>query len=157
MAFVVTDFKHGGIQALTSGRNRLSNPKTFRFGLAAAFLLASAPALAQVYSWKDPATGQGRLSNFAPPWYSRGELVSGPRVVASVGDRVIDDTALPYEDRLLLFGKPKDQGDRQRLEKQPGAATAPEESRRPDRPQATNRLPVDKTARRGQTAANNGS
>lgn len=81
---------------------------TIRFGLAAALALAAATAIAQVYSWRDPPTGQSRISNVPPRWYSRGEQVRGPRVVATIGDKVIDDTSLPYEQRLQLFGKPKD-------------------------------------------------
>ena len=95
-----------------------------RFGLAAAIALACAPALAQVYSWKDPVSGQSRFSNIAPSWYSRGENVSGPRVIATLGDRVIDDTALAYEQRLLLLGKSKDYVDKLRLQKQQGPANA---------------------------------
>lgn len=100
--------------------------RAVRIGLAAAIALACTPALAQMYAWKDPASGQSRFSNIAPPWYNRGESVSGPRVVATLGDRVIDDTALAYEQRLLLLGKSKDYIDKLRLQKQPepGARTA---------------------------------
>ncbi len=94
------------------------NPTALGFGLAAAIALACAPALAQVYSWKDPASGQSRLSNIAPSWYNRGENVGGPRVIATLGERVIDDTALAYEQRLLLMGKSKDYVDKLRLQKQ---------------------------------------
>ena len=90
--------------------------------LAAAIAPACTPALAQVYAWKDPASGQNRLSNIAPPWYSRGESVSGPRVVATRGDRLIDDTALAYEQRLRLLGKSKDYVDKLRLQQQQGPA-----------------------------------
>jgi hypothetical protein len=102
----------------------LIHSTALRFGLAGAIALACAPALAQVYSWKDPASGQSRISNIAPPWYHRGEIVSGPRVVATLGDRVIDDTALAYEQRLLLLGKSKDYVDKLRLQKQQGPADA---------------------------------
>jgi hypothetical protein len=90
--------------------------------MAATIALACAPALAQVYSWKDPASGQSRFSNIAPPWYNRGESVSGPRVIATLGDRVIDDTALAYEQRLLLLGKSKDYVDNLLRQKQQGPA-----------------------------------
>ena len=93
-----------------------------RCGLAAAIVLACAPALAQVYAWKDPASGQSRLSNIAPPWYNRGEFVGGPRVIATLGDRVIDDTALAYEQRLLLLGRSRDYVDKLRLQQQQGPA-----------------------------------
>lgn len=98
------------------------NSTALRFGLGAAIALACAPALAQMYSWKDPASGQSRFSNIAPPWYHRGESVSGPRVVATLGDRVIDDTALGYEQRLLLLGRSKNNADKLRLQKQPAPA-----------------------------------
>ena len=116
----------------------MRNSTTLCFGLAAAFALAGEPARAQVYSWKDPATGQSRLSNIAPPWYSRGENVSGPRVIATLGARVVDDTALAYERRLLLLGKSKDYVDRLRLQRQPGADA---------------RRPADQTASRGLSDA----
>ncbi len=135
----------------------MRNCKTFCFGLAAAFVLASAPALAQVYSWRDPATGHGKISNIAPPWYSRGEAVSGPRVIATVGDRVIDDTALPYADRLLLSGKTKDQIDKLRPEQQHGSAAAAEPKREAAASRATGRRPADETATREPSSKNTGS
>jgi len=100
----------------------LINSTALRFALAAAIALTCAPALAQVYAWKDPASGQSRFSNIAPPWYNRGESVSGPRVIATLGDRVIDDTALAYEQRLLLLGKSKDYVDKLRLRQQQSPA-----------------------------------
>jgi hypothetical protein len=102
----------------------LIDSTALRFGLAAAIALACAPALAQVYSWKDPANGQSKFSNIAPPWYNRGESVSGPRVIATLGDRVIDDTALAYEQRLLLLGRSKEYADRLRPQKPHGPADA---------------------------------
>ena len=107
-----------------------------RFGLAAAIALAGAPALAQVYSWKDPASGQSRFSNIAPPWYHRGENVSGPRVIATLGDRVIDDTALGYDDRLRLSGRPKEQNGKLQPQKQPVAAAPEPPKRKADKPPA---------------------
>jgi hypothetical protein len=89
----------------------LKNVKISCIGLAAALALATAPAIAQVYTWREPATGQSKFSNLPPPWYSRGETVRGPRVIATIGDRVIDDTSLPYEQRLLLSEKPKSKAD----------------------------------------------
>lgn len=89
--------------------------------LAAALLPAAAPARAQMYSWREPATGQSKLSNIPPAWYIRGEPARGPRVVATLGGRVIDDTALPYEERLRLAGKPQESNGRP----QPPRAQAP--------------------------------
>jgi len=70
-----------------------------------------------MYAWKDPNSGQSKFSNIAPPWYHRGEQVSGPRVIQTLGGKVVDDTALPYERRLLLSGKSQDYIDKLRLEK----------------------------------------
>ena len=75
--------------------------------LAAVLLLLSIPAWAQVYAWTDPGTSAKKLSNLVPPWYSRREEVSGPRVVVTLGGAVIDDTALEYQQRLRLFGPPQ--------------------------------------------------
>jgi len=108
----------------------LRNCKSFCFGLAAVLVLASAPARAQMYSWKDPATGQCKLSNLAPPWYNRGEVVGGPRVIATAGGQVIDDTALPYAERLLLLGKPKEQAGTPRPERKQESAMVPEPMRK---------------------------
>ena len=132
----------------------MRNCKTFCFGLAAAFILASAPALAQVYSWKDPATGGNKISNLAPPWYSRGGVVNGPRVVATLGDKVIDDTALPYEERQLLFGKPKDQLDKPRPEPQHESAAAPGFEREAGATRAA--VPAQETATREPSGKNKG-
>jgi hypothetical protein len=126
----------------------LSNSKALLIGLAAALLLAAGPAPAQVYSWKDPATGQSKFSNVPPSWYSRGEIVSGPRVIATVGRKVIDDTALPYEDRLLLSGKPRDTIDKLRLQQQPQASATQDQDREPARTQGNISRPADKTATR---------
>jgi hypothetical protein len=125
----------------------LTDPKTYRFGLTAALLLAASPALAQVYSWKDPTTGQSKFSNIPPPWYSRSNIVRGPRVVATIGDRVIDDTALRYEDRLLLSGKSREYIDQLRLQK----------SQQPPGTQDDNRRPADTTWNRAGNARNRGS
>lgn len=99
----------------------MKNFKPLCLVLAAAFLFLSELACGQVYSWKDPTSGQTRFSNIAPRWYSRGENVSGPRVIQTLGGKVVDDTSLPYEDRLLLSGKSKDSVERP----QPPQATRP--------------------------------
>jgi len=118
----------------------LKNLKTLCIALAAAFSLVGNVAYAQVYSWKDPDTGHSRFSNIPPPWYSRGEIVSGPRVIETLGGKVVDDTALPYEDRLLLSGKSKDYIENLRLQK----ATA----------SRTRQDPVRKSANSGAEAPN---
>jgi hypothetical protein len=41
-------------------------------------------------------------------WYRRTEAVSGPRVIETFDGKVVDNIALPDEDRLLLSGKSKD-------------------------------------------------
>lgn len=105
-------------------------------GLAAALSLAAASAAAQVYSWRDPVTGQTKLSNIPPPWYSRGEIVHGPRVVATIGGRVIDDTALAYDDRLQLSGRPKEQIGKLQAQKQQSPAAPEPSKRKADEPPA---------------------
>ncbi len=133
----------------------MSNPKTFCFGLAAALVMASAPALAQVYSWKDPATGQSRFSNIAPRWYSRGEIVSGPRIIATVGRKTIDDTALPYEDRLLLSGKSGGYIDKLRLQRLQGSEAPQVRNRESAR--AVDKPLADRAASRAATVNGQGS
>ena len=128
-------------------RNSKAHSKTLGIALTAAFLLFSYPAHAQMYSWKDPNTGQSKFSNIPPPWYSRGESVSGPRVTMTLGGKVVDDTALPYQDRLLLSGKSRDQIESSRLQKTP--ETGPRQHRiaqsaKPDS-QFAGRPPADTT------------
>jgi len=115
-------FKRSSSVNTSQTEKTLKNRYSIRFGLALVLTLAAATAIAQVYSWRDLASGQRRFSNIPPPWYSRGEQVRGPRVVATIGERVIDDTALPYEQRLRLSGKSQDYIDKLRLQKQPGPA-----------------------------------
>jgi hypothetical protein len=117
-------------------KNTLQYRHIFCSGLAAALLVAAAPAAAQVYSWREPATGQTKLSNMPPPWYKRGETVRGPRVVATIGGRVIDDTALAYDDRLRLSGRPKEQIDKLQPQKQPAPAAPEPAKRKADEPPA---------------------
>ena len=110
-------------------QKKLNNRQIFCAGLAAALALAAAPAIAQVYSWRDPVTNQSKFSNLPPPWYNRGETVRGPRVVATVGDRVIDDTSLPYAQRLLLSGRSKPAADNSGLQA-PQPPTGQQQARR---------------------------
>ena len=74
-----------------------------------------------MYAWKDPETGRSKLSNIAPPWYSRDERVSGPRVIKTLNGKVADDTALAYEDRLLLSGRSREDIENLRLRKDPAS------------------------------------
>jgi hypothetical protein len=94
--------------------------------LVAVAILALAPCrsgFADVYAWKDAATGRTKISNLAPPWYKRGEEVAGPDVVVNRGPNVIDDTRLPLARRRELLGMP----DARRSEK----ANAPDGNGRP--------------------------
>jgi len=119
--------QHEGISPLILPyvRGRFGNSetasKTFCIALAAALLLSGVPAYAQLYSWKDPNTGETKLSNIAPRWYNREERISGPRVVKTLNGKVVDDTALSYEDRLMLSGKSKDEVEKLRLQKNLGS------------------------------------
>jgi hypothetical protein len=54
---------------------------------------------AEVYTWRD-LSGETHVSNVAPRWYQPDARVIGPRVVVTVGDTLIDDTALPLGKRL---------------------------------------------------------
>ena len=104
-------------------------------------------AYAQMYSWKDPDSGQTKFSNVAPPWYKRGESVRGPRVIETVRGKVVDDTALSYEDRLLLSGKSPGYIENLRLQKNPEAGTRPGRAAEPAKTdtQAANRHSADTT------------
>jgi len=73
----------------------------------ALFLLLVAQAwsaFGQVYSWKEG--GATRVSNEPPAWYTSYAPVRGPRVLVTIGSRVVDDTALPMEKRLAMRPKP---------------------------------------------------
>jgi len=135
----------------------LLNLKKFCFGIAAALVVASAPAGAQVYSWKDPATGQSKFSNIAPSWYSRHENVSGPRVIATIGGKVIDDTALPYADRLLLSGKSRDYIEKMGLQHQQGSPARQQPNRESAPNQAAGKRLADEAANSGAPVRRKGS
>ncbi len=132
--------------------------KSLCLAVAAASLLVSGLACAQVYSWKDPDSGQSKLSNIAPPWYSRGEIVSGPRVIQTLDGRVVDDTALPYEDRLLLSGKSRDYVEKLRLQKYQEPRIRQDLIREPTKTVAepANRNSADMTSARAETVRKKG-
>jgi hypothetical protein len=83
----------------------LKQSNILRLTFTVAYLLLGSLAHAQVYTWKDANTGASKISSVPPPWYSRNEKASGPRVIVTLGGKVIDDTGLPVEDRLELSGK----------------------------------------------------
>jgi len=68
--------------------------------LLLAGLLFTAPALADIYTWRD-ASGAKRMSNVAPPWYSETEP-RGPRTQVLVNGHLVDDTWLAPEVRTKL-------------------------------------------------------
>lgn len=47
---------------------------TLRFLACAAALAVAGNAAADLYLWKDPATGQVRIYSYPPPWYGNPEL-----------------------------------------------------------------------------------
>ena len=102
--------------------------------LAAALLLCGGLAHAQVYSWKDAATGASKFSNVPPPWYRALEAVDGPRVLVTIGVRVIDDTAQSFEERLRLSGKSRVEIERMRQQRRP-PPPAREDAVRESRPE----------------------
>ncbi|MCC6608071.1 MAG: hypothetical protein IT515_00160 [Burkholderiales bacterium] len=52
--------------------------------------VAAAPVAAQVYSWRDPHTGQLRISTVPPPWLrERGAAAGGPRVHVFMEGKVV--------------------------------------------------------------------
>ena len=106
-----------------------------RVALVAVLLLIGGLAHAQVYSWKDAATGASRFSNVPPPWYRATEEVDGPRVLVTIGIRLIDDTALSFEDRLMLSGKTRDQIEKLRQQRRQTSRT-PENSVRVSQPRS---------------------
>ena len=67
-------------------------------GLSTLLALAGsvAPAFAQVYVWKDPETGQTKMSNVAPPWYrvNQPAVRGAPRTQVLLNGSVIDDTGV---------------------------------------------------------------
>lgn len=136
-----------------------THAQTLGLALAAAALLTGGAAHAQMYSWKDPDSGRSKLSNIPPPWYNRGASASGPRVITTRGGKVIDDTALPYRDRLALAGNSRDQIESSPLQKTP--QTGPPQDRgapsaRPDA-QVAGRPPADTAPTRNGVAAKKGS
>lgn len=74
-----------------------------RYALLAALAFHCQAAVAEVYSWREPLTGDKRFSNVAPAWYTIYDAVRGPRVVVTRNGKLIDDTALPLERRRELL------------------------------------------------------
>lgn len=56
-------------------------------------------AIADIYVWRDPESGQKKFSNIPPAWYREEQRVTGPRVVVMRGSEVVDDTAWPLAQR----------------------------------------------------------
>ena len=79
--------------------NRISNIRGLMF---AALLAVPVPGLAELFTWSDPETGATMMAGRPPAWYSSKAQVTGPRVVVTVRDRLIDDTALPMESRVAM-------------------------------------------------------
>jgi len=79
-------------QDAPAGGKRVWYSLLFSLFLAAA--LATSPAFAQIYQWKDPETGSTKLTNLRPPWY-RNDQQSGPRTQLILHGQLIDDTAVP--------------------------------------------------------------
>ena len=62
--------------------------------LAALLALPCGPAAADVFMWKDPATGKTRMTNIAPPWLREPKPgVRIPKVEVIRGGKVLDPAA----------------------------------------------------------------
>ena len=68
--------------------------------LLALLLVLSFPSQAQVYTWREGTSM--KYSSVPPAWYRIDGPVRGPRVVVTQGKRVVDDTALPMEQRWRM-------------------------------------------------------
>jgi hypothetical protein len=77
--------------------------------------LAGAPAVAQVYSWRDPHTGQLRISTVPPPWLrERGTTPTGPRVHVFKDGKIVPPERIGAGGKVLepeeQAGTPGDRG-----------------------------------------------
>lgn len=57
-------------------------------------------AFADVSTWIDPSAGKEEISSTPPVWYVK--RVPGPRVRVFRGNKLIDDTAMPEEERKAI-------------------------------------------------------
>lgn len=73
-------------------------PAAMKYSLL--LLLFPLPALADIYIWRDG--DRTYMSEKPPPWYRADERVQGPRVILMRRDRVLDDTALPMDERWRM-------------------------------------------------------
>lgn len=122
-----------------------------RLVTAVACLAVIETARAQVYVWRDPASGVTRVSNFAPAWYARNQGMDGPRVVVTLGSRIVDDTSLPLEARLELAARSAAASpQRPRPETPPASPQPPAASLQPP---AAPSQPMSETARLVHEAA----
>jgi len=70
--------------------------------LALLACLAGAAAHAQVYSWRDPQSGQLRISTVPPPWLrDRGAAAAGPRVHVYKDGKVVPPDRVGAGGRVL--------------------------------------------------------
>lgn len=61
--------------------------------IALVLVASTAAATAQIYVWKEPETGQTKMSNLRPTWFrSSDPTVRGPRTQLIINGRVVDDT-----------------------------------------------------------------
>ena len=78
-------------------------------------------------------------------------------MTATVGERVIDDTALSYEDRLLLSGRSREYVDKLRLQKDRGPSAAQAANREPVKTRGSDLHPAERTSAHVKTVSNKGS
>lgn len=107
---------------------------------AIALVATSTLAGGQVYTWKDPVDGGTRVSSIPPAWYAPSEPVSGPRVIVTREQKVVDDTSLSLEERARLARRAAPPLEASRLEPPPKpsapALLAPRVMDGPDEPDA---------------------
>jgi signal transduction histidine kinase len=71
--------------------NKIANWTALLFLIVAAAV--ALPVAAQMYMWKDPETGQTKMSNVKPPWYGSNQPgVRGPRTQVFLNGNLVDDT-----------------------------------------------------------------
>lgn len=72
----------------------LKHMNMVRLFTSVAIACTTMPASAQMYMWKDPETGQTKMSNSRPAWFRSNDGVRGPRTQLILNGKVIDDTGV---------------------------------------------------------------
>ncbi len=107
----------------------MSRRKNVPLAVVLALALSPLPAVAQIYSYKDPATGSRKITNLRPEWYVKDAPKSIPRTQVIVRGAVVEDSnpaAAAAEARRRPVEAWRNEAALSSLRRQPVATPAPD-------------------------------